>query len=263
MRRAPFVGYKIPAPASAHCDPRRRIAQCNLSVADTLQRVLSLSASGAGLETRRYPCTRPFRSTLSLLGRNSDARQGAISPKQGRCSETGAQRPGLGGTPVFQPEKWAIPAQRPGSGEIGPRKIPPWESWRERPARLPAGTPRTSPARSSEFLPSRDVAQKSGRFPAPTAKFLPSRDVDPAYPRIVLALEKRRHPSGAASPKQGRWSLRLRAKDWSAGRDKTRRRRRDGSDSKGQLGNEATGKAEPLLPGLCELAAGAENYLKW
>lgn len=196
--------------ATRYRHPRRRIAQCNLSVTDTLQRVFSLSASGAGLETRRYPCTRPFRSTLSLLGRNSDARQGAISPKQGRCSETGAQRPGLGGTPVFQPEKWAIPAQRPGSGEIGARKIPTWESWREGPPRLPAGTPRPSSARSSKFLPSRDAAQRSGLFPAPTAKLLPSRDVDPAYPRIVLALEKRRHPSGAASPKQGRWSAMVR-----------------------------------------------------
>ena len=192
--------------ATRYRHPRRRIAQCNLSVTDTLQRVLSLSASGAGLETRCYPCTRPFRSTLSLLGRNSDARQGAISPKQGRRSETSAQRLGLGGTPAFQPEIGAIPAQRPCWGEIGPRKIPPWERRGEGPPRLPAGTPRPSPARSSEFLPSRDVAQKSGRFPAPTAKLLPSKDDGPILRRNVLAWEKRRRPPGGISPKAGRWS---------------------------------------------------------
>lgn len=38
-----------------------------------------------------------------------------------------------------------------------------------------------------------------------------------------------------------------------------------GKEEQGQAWkrNEATRKAEPLLPGLCELAAGAENYLKW
>lgn len=266
MRRAPFVGYKIPAPASAHCamqSERSRYASASFKPFG--------ERGGAGDKTTNAPC--PSEARCPCLGEIPMPARGAISPKQGRRSETSAQRLGLGGTPGLQPEKRAIPAQRPCWGEIGARKIPPWERRGEGPPRLPAGTPRPSPARTGEFLPSRDVAQKSGRFRAPTAKFLPSKDDGPILRRNVLAWEKRRRPPGGISPKAGRWSamvrtlsqvgraLRLHAKDGGVGRDKARQRqRRAGAGLETKRSDEKSGApaAGPLRAG-----SRAENYLKW
>ena len=301
MRRAPFVGYKIPAPASAHCAMQpersryasasfkpfgerggrqgrgrvRRMARdrAEMRAVGNLERDPRIGAawdkrhlptktllayrqahfSPSRNDSRmqahnvpaweKHPCAEspplPSRGDGRARARNVLARErrrvrpGAIlpsgddgqthvhnvpawekhptcsepiSPKTGRCSNSGAHCLGLGETPAFLPEKQANRAQRPCSGEIGWRKIPAWEGRREGPTPLPGETSRPSPARTGEFLPSRDVAQKSGRFRAPAAKTLPSRDDEPFLRRNVLAWEKPRMRTGPISPKTGRCS---------------------------------------------------------
>lgn len=326
MRRAPFVGYKIPTPASAHCamqPERSRYASASFKPFG--------ERGGAGDKTTHAPC--PSEARCPCLGVIPMPVRGLFLPSRDDAPRQVHNVPAWKGLRAFSQKlgrfRRNVPArERSGratsplgrDGEKGhrvylrERRGPPLP---EAASFSQVGTLRRKAADSPLRQQSFSQARTMGQFCDATSLLGRSADArrEASLPRRVdgqpwsahclrlgekstsgkrISLPRRAdgRPQAAQRLCLGEvgvckipalkcgWPFRVlrvfvaqrpclkercaytrKTGAW----DETRPGKGKGKEEQGQAWkrNEATRKAEPLLPGLCGLVAGAENYLKW